>query len=748
MTDRLDASLPLGSSTSRESSASLESSTSLEWIDGTLTRVLYHSDRTGYGVVMVRTAFHTDLVAVGNLASLADKPEGAFLSMEGRFENHPTHGRQFRVVGLLDESPHTLAGMKLWLSSAGIKGVGRAFAERLVETFGQELPSVIRTSPERLTDVEGIGPSRAQAICEAWSQQDDGRALTILLRGLGLSQRLADRIRDRYGDDAARVVQTQPFDLAEAIGGIGFRIADQLARRQGLPADDPARVRAAVGYALDQAADQRGHCFVPRSELREAVAQLDVPVHALDRAIDDAEGAGKAVVEGERVWHADLYAAELEVVHELAQLRPAPTAPDPDWVAQAERYVDVALDPSQREAVLMGLRGGFVVVTGGPGTGKTTLLRVLLRAFEERGAGVKLASPTGRAARRLSEAAGMPASTLHRLLEYHPGEGGFLRSPTNPLEADVVVVDEASMVDLPLFAALLRACPTQQEGFCLVLVGDADQLPSVGPGQVLRDVVASGACPVARLSTVHRQAADSGILTAAQAIHCGEVPVSGERSGTRDVFLLDRPDPEATAQTLERVVSERLAALGFAPLEEVQVLTPTRRGPLGTAELNQRLQQRLNPDQPALQRGDREYRLGDRVLCVRNRYDVEVFNGDVGIIREVGRRGLEVDFDGRVVQWAREDLAMLDLAYAITVHKSQGSEYPAVVLALHPSHGLMLRRNLFYTAVTRARRFLCVVGASRAWHRAVRTTGGDERHTGLAERLAGLTGQSGGLQER
>lgn len=707
----------------------------MEWVEGRLTRVLYVSEKSGYAVVLIRTAFNTDLVVVGTLSSLADQPEGTFVSLEGRFERHPTHGRQFRVVGLLEATPHTLAGMKVWLASAGVKGIGPALAESVVDTFGHELPKVIRETPERLTDVDGVGKGRAEAICRAWAADEDGRALTMLLRGLGLSQRLADKIRERYGDQAAHVVRTRPFELAESIGGIGFRTADALARRQGLPDDDPGRVRAAVLHALDQAADQRGHCFLTHGELRNAVQGLGVPTDGLDDAVDAVEASGRAIYEQGRVWLAGLYTSEARVAEEVRYLRAVERPGVMDLIPAAERWVDVSLDPSQREAVQLGLRGGFVVITGGPGTGKTTLLRVMLRALQQRGAEVKLASPTGRAARRLEEATGIAASTLHRLLEYNPGEGGFGRTITNPLEADVVVVDEASMVDLKLMHALVEACPADREGFSMVFVGDADQLPSVGAGQVLRDVIDSGAVPVARLDTVHRQAQDSGILTAASDIHHGRVPGSGERTGASDVFLLARNDPEAARRTIETVVAERLPAQGFDSMRDVQVLAPTRRGALGTEALNRLLQARLNPDGAPMKRGDREFRVGDRVICVKNRYDVEVFNGDVGRIEGHSSTTIDIDFEGRRVTWERDDLGMLDLAYAITVHKSQGSEYPAVVLALHRSHSIMLRRNLFYTAVTRAKRFLCVVGDPEAWHRAARTTGGDDRNTALAERL-------------
>jgi len=714
-------------------------SAGLTWIEGRLDRVLWASPTSGYAVVRVTTVDEVTLIAVGPLASVSDAEAGTFLSLEGRFETHPVHGRQFRVVGVLESTPQTLDGMRLWLASADIKGLGPALASRLVDAFGHDLPRVIREEPERLLDVDGIGASRAEAIRDRWESDEEGRALVMLLRGLGLSQRLADRIRDRYGDQAAHIVRTQPFRLAEQIGGIGFRTADQLAQRQGLPPDDPARIRAAAVYVLDQAADQQGHCFLPLSEIARGLGELGVPTADLPEALATLEGTGQVVVEGDRAWRAALYFGESRIARDLLSLAGRPLTRDDDVataIAEAERFERVTLDPSQRAAVELALQGGVNVVTGGPGTGKTTLLRVLLRAFAERGQQVKLASPTGRAARRLEEATGLPASTLHRLLEFNPGEGGFQRTLTHPLEADVIVVDEGSMVDIDLMGALLEACPVDRPGFALVLVGDADQLPSVGPGQILRDVVRAGSIAVARLTTVHRQAAESGILDAARRIHAGEVPVSGEVSGMDDVFCIARDDPHRARDTIVRVVAERLPAKGFEALRDVQVLAPTRRGPLGTQELNKVLQATLNPKSEGLRRGDREYRVGDRVLCTRNRYDVEVFNGDVGVIRDLHRGALEIDFEGRVVKWEREDLDMIDLAYAMTVHKSQGSEYPAVVLALHHSHGIMLKRNLFYTAVTRAKRFLCLVGSPRAWTRAARTQSENERYTALGERLS------------
>jgi len=572
-----------------------------------------------------------------------------------------------------------------------------------------------------------------------------------------LSPRVVRRIRDRYGDRAAVVVAREPYRLTEEIAGVGFRTADALAREHGLPLDDPARLRAAARFVLARA-ESDGHAYLDRARLLRAVAGLDVPTQDLHAALDQDFLDRRLILEpaqvpsdpfapppphpDDRIWLKALHHAETSIADalagRLAMVGPAGASVASE-IARAEDYEGVSLGPEQRAAVERALAGGIAIVTGGPGTGKTTLLKVLLRVVRERGETWALASPTGRAARRLEEATGQPASTLHRLLELRPGEGGFQRGPDNPLDIDGLVIDEVSMVDLPLMAAMLEALPARP--VALVLVGDSEQLPSVGPGQVLHDLIASQVVPVARLSRVYRQGEGSGILDAAARIQAGELPVSGEQAPFADCFLLERPEVDRAVETLLTVVADRLPARGFDPLVDVQVLTPVRRGPLGTQGLNVVLQDRLNPDGKEIKRGGRAFRVGDRVICTRNRYDVEVFNGDVGRVLGADREGLLVSFEGRRVPWLWEELGSLDLAYAITVHKAQGSEYRAVVLALHPSHGIMLRRTLFYTAITRAREFLCVVGASRAWARAVGQTGGEERLTRLAERLRRAAGQ-------
>lgn len=721
------------------------------WLEGRLARVVWAADDGGYAVVRLKTSVG-EVTAVGQLALLADEAEtDTFVALEGTWESHPVHGRQFRASGFLQGLPRTLEGLELYLAQAGIPGVGRATARRIVAAFGVSALQVIADSPERLLEVKGLGEAKVEAIQSRWESDAEGAALAIRLRGLGLAPRVVQRIRERYGERAAAVVAREPYRLAEEIAGVGFRTADAIAREQGLPADAPERVRAAAIFALQRATSD-GHAFLPRAELTAAVAALGVPTDGLDAAIDSASQDRRAIIEpaeggddpmalppphpADRIYGPELWYAEVEVAEQLAarvESAEIPLSAD-DEIARAERLEGVSLGEEQREAVRQALGGGVVVVTGGPGTGKTTLLRVLVRAIRERGETWHLASPTGRAARRLEEATRQTASTLHRLLEYRPGEGGFQRGPDQPIEGDGLVVDEVSMVDLGLMQALLLALPPGP--FSLVLVGDADQLPSVGPGQVLRDIIDSGRVPTARLTRVYRQGGDSGILEAARAVHEGQIPRSGEHAGYDDCFLIERRDTARAVDTVLQIVADRLPDKGFDALTDVQVLTPVRRGALGTQGLNEVLQARLNPDGKEISRGKRNFREGDRVICTRNRYDVEVFNGDTGRVRHADKDGLLVDFDGRVVAWPWDELGSLELAYAITVHKSQGSEYPAVLLVLHPAHGIMLRRNLFYTAVTRAKRFLCVVGAERAWGRAVSEKGGDDRHSRLAERLA------------
>lgn len=710
-------------------------------LEGRLARVLWRSDRGSFAVIRLVTPTGP-VMAVGPLSALPDLEEGEpgpFVSLEGSWEQDRVHGRQFKATSYLVGNPRTSEGLVLYLSGLGVKGLGKGRAKRIVQTLGDEALTAIG-DPEKVAAIKGISEAVAQELALAWQSGEEERNVSVLLRSLGLHPTVVERIRSHYGERVTAIVTGEPYRLAEEVFGVGFRTSDELARKLGMQPDDPGRVRAAVVHVLRQARLD-GQCFLTEAQLTQGVRELGVPVEGLGAALGEGERAGRLVrepdgAEGLRIYPASLYRQEVEVA-EQAVFRGQQNHPDAASEAEvraAAEAVGVDLDPGQIAAVRQAASQGLTVITGGPGTGKTTLLRVLVELVRRRGEIWHLASPTGRAAKRIEEATGASASTVHRLLGYTP-QDGFTKGLDEPLEGEGLVVDEASMVDLPLMSAILRATPAEDEAgrpFRVVLVGDADQLPSVGPGQVLRDLVRAGTVPVCRLSTVYRQRQESGIRIAAREVHAGRVPGSGEKRGYDDFFRLHRPTAEAAARTLVHIATERLADR-FDVREEVQVLAPTRRGELGVERLNQALQQQLNP--LGQQVGKTSLRVGDRVMCTKNTYDLEVFNGDVG--RAVGLKGadLVVDFDGRRVDWPAGLLHQLELAYAITVHKSQGSEYPAVVLALHRSHGLMLQRNLVYTALTRAKRFCCVVGEDRAWERAVATPGVDVRQTALAERL-------------
>lgn len=704
-------------------------------IEGELTSFTFRSPESGWAVAKVRRADGTEAIVVGGLGHVF---EGQRIDASGQWVEDARWGRQFKVEKLLVEDPRTLRGLERYLVAA-VEGVGPELARRMVETFGLDTMRVLNEAPERLAEVPGIGPKTLERIRAAWERDASGRELMVALRGAGLPAHVCRRVAERFGAEALNVVNRQPYRLTE-VRGVGFRTADQIARANGIARDDPDRIAAATLFALEEA-EEEGSCFLPEAVLLERVERLDVPRAAASETIDRMAALGRiarhrAPVEGDRpIYRAPTERLEAHVAGTLATLlAEVPPALEVD-VARAEAAVGLQLSPGQRDAVELALRSGVSVITGGPGTGKTTIVRVLLAAGRLRGEAWLCAAPTGRAARRLSESSGQEAKTLHRLLEFSMQDMAFTRDLSNPLEAHGVLVDEASMVDLKLMAALLDALPPKCR---LVLVGDVDQLPSVGAGQVLRDCIESGVVPVARLTDIFRQAQDSGIVRNAHRVNHGDVPVSAEKEGgARDFFVLGREDAGDARATLLQVVQERLPRLGFDPLRDVQVLTPMHAGPLGTVALNEALQAALNPEGPSMKAGGRILRVNDRVLQTRNDYENDIFNGDVGRVVSVEGGQLVVDFDGRVVALVGDAVDAVEPAWAISIHKSQGSEYPAVVVALHTSHFVMLRRNLLYTALTRAKRFACLVASPRALKTAVGRCGGDERWTGLAGRLRG-----------
>ncbi len=700
-------------------------------IEGEVTGFVFRADDGGYAVLRVR-AGADEHVAIGALAHLH---EGQRVVLTGQWTSDLRYGRRFKAETALAEEPRTLHGLEKYLASA-VDGVGPELARRVVDTFGLDALRVLEDQPERLVEVPGIGDKTRDRIVAAWAGDKVGRELEVLLRGHGLGTAVIRRVLSTFGRGAADVVTRQPYRLVK-VPGIGFRTADAIARGSGVSRDDPERVAAAIDFSL-ATAEGDGSCFLPEAALVERCHAFDIDRTVALAGVESGVLV-RRLVRHSAAWEADrpVYRAEVDELEAriarraLARVRACPPAAVD--VASAAGAVGIELAAGQSTALATAFSAGLTVITGGPGTGKTTIVKVLAELARRLGETWAFASPTGRAARRLTEACGEEGKTLHRLLEFGSRDAQFGRDEANPLEASAVVVDEASMVDVYLFDALLSALP---RGARLVLVGDVDQLPSVGPGQVLRDLIESGVVPVARLTEVYRQAAESAIVRNAHRVLAGEVPVSAEREvGSRDCFVIDRDDAEELARTLVTVVTERLPRLGFDPRRDVQVLTPMHAGAVGTTALNRRLGEALNPEGEAITRGNKQFRVGDRVIQTKNDYDADVFNGDVGTVRAVSPAGMTVDFEGREVAVSADDLDRVELAWAISIHKSQGSEYPAVVVAMHTGHFVMLRRNLLYTALTRARRLACLVVSPRALRMAVTRTGVDDRHTGLARRL-------------
>ncbi|MCP4807636.1 MAG: ATP-dependent RecD-like DNA helicase [Proteobacteria bacterium] len=704
-------------------------------LEGELRRVDYATDDGAFAVVRIR-AESGEVVAVGPIGHL---PPGSHVRLDGSWSTHPKYGRRFRVKQYLVEDPRTLDGLRRYLASGAVRGLGAELARRAVDRFGLEVLDILDDEPERLLEVPGIGKKRLDDIIGCWERDKSGRELTVMLRGHGLGAAVTQRILDKYGDGALKVVTSNPYRLADDIQGVAFRTADTIARAVGIASDDPRRADAAIRWLLMEG-ESDGHCFLPRGELTRRCSDLQIPAARVEGSLKRLVLEGRLVVRdttdpvASPVYRAEVERRERDVADRLKALF-TDRREVSHSVELAQTRVGLTLNPDQAGAVGLALASGVSVITGGPGTGKTTIVKVLMEAADLQKEDWALAAPTGRAARRLAESCGKEGKTIHRLLEYSMQTGGFTRDASKPLEIDGLVVDEASMLDLGLMDAVLAALPS---GARLVLVGDADQLPSVGAGNVLADLISSGQVPVASLTQVYRQAEDSAIVQNAWRILRGLPVVSAEKSSQaakKDFFLVAREDAIRARQTLCQVVQERLPAKGFDPLVDVQVLTPMRKGPLGTFALNEALQDLLNPDGKELVRGQRRYREGDRVLQVKNDYDTDVFNGDVGRITALDESSMTVDFDGRVVTLVGEQLDLIELAYAISIHKSQGSEYRAVVVVLHTGHHVMLRRSLLYTAVTRAKEFCAIVGSRRAVGTAIRSRGNEARWTGLADRL-------------
>ncbi len=728
---------------------------------GTVERITYYSEESGYSVIRLSVPGQRDLATV--IGNLPQVQPGESLRLQGVWTIHPQYGRQFKAEQCEQILPATVEGIKRYLGSGLVKGVGPVTARRIVQRFGADTLRVLDEEPRRLREALGVGPKRAAAIARAWEEQKQIRQVMLFLSSHGVTTGLAVKIYKAYGDDALKIVQEDPYRLARDIWGVGFKTADKIARDLGLPPDAPSRVQAGVAYALSQQADA-GHVYAPEPDLvNEAAKLLVVPSNLVTEAIadlDDEElihretlvyptaaergsGPTTALREEQAVYLTPFYYGEIGVTNRLRTLIENPAtrlAPfrSVDWDAllgQVTRDSAIELSPDQRKGVRAALTNKVTVLTGGPGTGKTVSVRTIIGALESFDRKYALCAPTGRAAKRLAEASGRPAKTIHRLLEYSP-QDGFRRNEENPLDVDCLIVDEASMLDLLLTNHLLKAVA---ESAHVLFVGDVDQLPSVGAGDVLRDIIASGRAAVVQLTTIFRQAADSGIVVNAHRINRGQFPILNQ---FQDFYFFSQQDPHQAADLLVDIVERRVPLkFGLDAVDEIQVLAPMYRGACGVANLNVRLQEALNPASPHKEErrlAGRLFRVGDKVMQVRNDYLKEVYNGDIGRVAGIDPVGqtLTVTIDDRPVVYDWGEADELVHAFAISVHKSQGSEYPAIVMPVLTQHYLMLQRNLFYTAITRARRLVVLVGTRRAIGISVRNAQVRERHSGLKVRLA------------
>lgn len=740
----------------------------LDEIEGVIERITFHAEETGYTVARVNVPGRRDLVtAVGGMGNPV---AGESVRLYGRWTSHREFGKQLLVERYETIRPATAAAIEKYLGSGLIKGIGPAMAKRIVAVFGEQTLDVIEDEPNELLQVSGIGQKRVDRIRMAWDEQQAIRQVMLFLQGHGVSATFAVKIYKAYGDDSVRIVEFDPYRLAKDIWGIGFKTADKIAQNLGFAPESEPRLRAGLLYTLSEATDD-GHLFLPEPvlfeqaagilgvdanllppvlakmvEVEEVVREAGIQVFRSSGGQDwaDAEDLNSRTPDHPAIYHPALYGTEVGLANRVRKLATAPSGDRvqeskvESWLAYQAGAAGIDLSEEQKQAVYLALSSRFLVLTGGPGTGKTTVTNLICKAFEARHKRMLLASPTGRAAKRLSEVTGRDAQTVHRLLKFNPAVRRFEFDEEHPLDCDVLIADEVSMLDAVLANSLLKSVP---EGAQVVFVGDADQLPSVGAGNVLNDLIESGTVPVCRLTQVFRQAAQSLIVTNAHRINRGEFPVlfpPREREG-KDCLFVQVEDSDAAAEMVVTVATKSMSRLGFSPAD-VQVLAPMHRGAAGVGYLNERLQDAWNPagdGTPALLRGSRRFREGDRVIQLKNNYDKQVYNGDIGVISKIDNveQELKVAFPDTEVTYDFADYDELQLAYALSIHKSQGSEYPAVILVLTSSHYMMLQRNLLYTALTRARKLCVLIGEKRAIGRAVRNGNAGKRFTRLAERL-------------
>ncbi|MDA8091874.1 MAG: ATP-dependent RecD-like DNA helicase [Nitrospiraceae bacterium] len=717
-------------------------------IKGQIERITFYNEENGYTIAKMKAGGRHDLVTVvGNLLSVS---AGEVLKLKGQWKNHPKFGEQFEVASYESVVPATVKGIEKYLGSGLIKGIGPVMARRLVTKFGLETLNVIEGETARLSEVDGIGEKRIEMIKKAWDDQKEIRDVMVFLQGHGVSPAYAAKIYKQYAKESINIVQENPYRLATDIFGIGFITADKIAEQLGIAKDSQIRAEAGILYVLHQLSDE-GHVYYPYESLIEECKKVlglerDVIVKAFGSIAEDRKiiiedlNAGEFTENNKAVYLAKFHVCETGVAARLKGLMQFPKqlrAFDKDkaleWV---QKELKINLAENQKQAILEAIDKKVMVVTGGPGTGKTTIINSIIRIYRRLGQRVLLAAPTGRAAKRMSEATGHEAKTVHRLLEFSPKEGRFKKDENNPLGADLVVIDEVSMMDTVLMYQFLKAVPRDAT---LVLVGDVDQLPSVGAGNILKDIIDSGRIPTVRLNEIFRQAKESLIVVNAHRVNNGHMPVTDKTGASiQDFYFFQTEEPEQALLKIIELCKEKIPRkFGFKPVDDIQVLTPMHRGVIGAANLNTELQKHLNTSADELIRGGKSLKAGDKVMQIRNNYDKEVYNGDIGRIKKIDREEQEVvvDYDGRTVPYEYSELDEIVLAYAVSIHKSQGSEYPAIVMPILTQHYILLQRNLLYTGITRGKRLVVLVGTKKAMAIAIKNDKPQKRYTRLRERL-------------
>lgn len=714
-------------------------------MSGNVERVTYHNEENGYCVLRVQVKGHKELVTlVGKVPRVS---EGEVVEARGKWTRHKEHGLQFEALDLKLVPPNTTAGVARYLASGLVKGIGPVYAERLAARFGTAIFQVIEEQPERLSEIKGLGQARIARIKKTWQEQKSVFDIMLFLQEHGVGGARAQRIHKAYGAKAVELIRANPFRLAREVRGFGFKLADQIAQSMGVRRDAPERVQAGLEHVLQQMQAQ-GHCAYPVEQLfEESRALLEVSPGELEQGLAALQSLGRIVIESVRgvrcAYTARMHQTEIDLAYRFLTLahgeKPWRVEDPAAEIAWAQEHVGITLAPSQREALIQVLGSKVSVITGGPGVGKTTLTRSLLEILNKLGMHVTLCAPTGRAAKRMAESTGREAKTVHRMLGFDPSSKGFKHDQNKPLETDVVILDECSMVDVSLLNSVIKAVPKHG---AFLMVGDVNQLPSVGPGQALADVLGSGVVTSVHLREIFRQAASSKIIVNAHRINQGEFPEKADPKGpASDFFFIRREQPEEISGELLDLVAKRLPKhYGFHPMRDIQVLCPMIRTPLGTRALNAELQKALNPrgaEQPSVERYGNKFLVGDKVMVTQNDYEKDVFNGDVGFIHWIDpeEEKVSIDFDGRMVDFEFTELDSVVLAYATTIHKSQGSEYPCVVLPVSTQHFMMLRRNLIYTGVTRGKKLVVLIGQVRALGMALTTQDGLRRWTNLEERL-------------